>query len=80
VVILAMFILYGMVTGPLRAARHVALPGTRPYPGALLATLDGLLAFAVVLVLAWYAAHHMPEIRSFFEQLRGAQPATSTRA
>jgi phage shock protein PspC (stress-responsive transcriptional regulator) len=79
VVILAMFILYGMVTGPLRAARHVALPGTRPYPGALLATFDGLLALAVVLVLAWYAAHHMPEIRSFFEQLRGALPAASTR-
>jgi DNA-binding transcriptional LysR family regulator len=67
-----MLIIYGMVTGPIRAARHVARSPGQPYPGALIATLDGLLAFAVLIVLAWYAAHHLPEIRAFFDQLRGA--------
>jgi phage shock protein PspC (stress-responsive transcriptional regulator) len=77
VVLVGMFVLYGMVTGPIRAARHAARSPMAPYPGALLGTLDGLLATAVVIALAWYAAHHVPEIRSFFEQLRGTLQAAA---
>jgi hypothetical protein len=70
VVVIAMFVIYGMVTGPVRAARHAADRSLHPWPGTLLATLDGLLGFAVVVVLFWYASHHMDEIRAFIEQLR----------
>jgi phage shock protein PspC (stress-responsive transcriptional regulator) len=69
-VIVGLFVLYGMVTGPVRAARHAAATPWRPYPGAWIGVLDGLLVFAVAIGLLVYASHHMAEIHAWIEQLR----------
>ncbi len=69
-VIVGLFVLYGMVTGPVRAARHASATPWRPYPGPWIGILDGLLMFAVVIGLLVYASHHMPEIHAWIEQLR----------
>jgi len=69
-VIVGLFVLYGMVTGPVRAARQAAAAPWRPYPGAWIGVLDGLLMFAVAIGLLVYASHHMPEIHAWIEQLR----------
>ncbi|MFM2290080.1 MAG: Phage shock protein [Pseudomonadota bacterium] len=69
-VIVGLFVLYGLVTGPLRAARHAAATPWHPYPGAMIGALDGLLVFAAVIALLVYASHHGAEVRALFEQLR----------
>ena len=69
-VIIGLFVLYGMVTGPVRAARHAAATPWRPYPGVWIGILDGLLMFAVAIGLLVYASHHMPEIHAWIAQLR----------
>jgi len=69
-VIVGLFVLYGMVTGPLRAARRAAATPWHPYPGAMIGALDGLLMFAAVIALLVYASHHGAEVRALFEQLR----------
>jgi hypothetical protein len=69
-VIVGLFVLYGLVTGPVRAARQAAATPRRPYPGAWIGVLDGLLVFAVGIGLLVYASHHMAEIHAWIEQLR----------
>jgi phage shock protein PspC (stress-responsive transcriptional regulator) len=70
VVIVALFVLYGMVTGPLRAVRRAAATPWHPYPGAWIAALDGLLMFGAIIALLVYASHHPGEIQAFFGHLR----------
>jgi hypothetical protein len=69
-VIVGLFVLYGLVTGPVRAARHAAATPWRTYPGAWIGVLDGLLVFAVGIGLLVYASHHMAEIQGWIGQVR----------
>ena len=85
-VIVGLFVVYGLVTGPVRAARQAAATPWHPYPGAWIGVLDGLLVFAVAIGLLVYASHHMAEIqgwvghvRDWLQGLKGPSPGgTST--
>jgi phage shock protein PspC (stress-responsive transcriptional regulator) len=72
VIVILLFVAYGMVVGPLRAVRRAA-DGAVQYPlHPWLVALDGLVMIVVTIVLSYYASHHMPEIREFFGHLRDA--------
>ena len=72
VVVVLMFVAYGMVVGPLRAVRRAA-NGAAHYPlHPWFAALDGLVMLVVVVAALVYASHHGPEIRDFLEHLRDA--------
>jgi phage shock protein PspC (stress-responsive transcriptional regulator) len=72
VVVVLMFVAYGMVIGPLHAVRHAA-GGAAHYPRhPWLAALDGIIMLAVLVALIFYASHHMPEVREFFGHLNDA--------
>jgi len=70
VIVVLMFVAYGMIAGPLHAVRRAA-NGAMHYPlHPWLAALDGLVMLAVIIALSLYASHHVPEIREFFNHLR----------
>jgi len=80
VVLLAMFLLFGVVTAPLRMLRRSGNCGLHAGPGAAYAALEGIAGFAFILVVVWYASHHTAEIREFLEHLRSAWQATSANS
>jgi phage shock protein C len=72
VIVVLMFVAYGMVIGPLHAVRRAAR-GAAHYPlYPWLAAVDGLVMFAVMIALFYYASHHLPEVREFFRHLNDA--------
>jgi phage shock protein PspC (stress-responsive transcriptional regulator) len=69
-VLIALFVLFGIITAPLRMMRKSAGCGMHPGPWPAFAALEGMASIAFIVALLWYASHHMDEIRAFIEQLR----------
>lgn len=69
-VVVGLFIVFGMVTGPLRAAHHaVAGPYGPPRHDAWYGALEGIVMVIVVTALLFWAWHHSEEIRQAVHQL-----------
>ena len=72
--VVVLFLLHGLLEWPFKAARRACYWGWGPRPGAswaFLFALDGLVWFAVVMVLLWLACHHIPELHDALRNLPG---------
>lgn len=70
VILVGLFLCYGMISSPLRHARRAAFVDTWPHPGGWLAGLDAVLMLGVLIVLGVWAAHHMDQVNALAAQLR----------
>ncbi|MBS0394555.1 MAG: zf-HC2 domain-containing protein [Proteobacteria bacterium] len=73
--LLILVVVYNLVVWPIKAARRAAYGqygGYRAYHGPWVAAWDGVATLAVVVLVGWYAYHHVPEVRDLLDHLRGA--------
>jgi len=71
VAVLLLFIAYGILTCPLKAARHACYGGFgRPrWDWSFVILLDAVVWLAVVAALLWLAVHYFPELREAFRSI-----------
>jgi hypothetical protein len=67
--LIALVLLYNAVIWPIRAMRRATYYSVGAYHGAWIEAWNGIIGLAVLIALAWYGVHHMPEVRSLFDQL-----------
>lgn len=62
---LLLFIVYGILVAPLKAARHACYRGFGPFgwTWSFVFLLDAVVWVAIVAALLWLAVHHFPELR-----------------
>ncbi|HTT03320.1 MAG TPA: PspC domain-containing protein [Steroidobacteraceae bacterium] len=71
VAIVILFVLYHVVTGPLRFVDHFG--HYHGYPGTVwLAMWSAVFWLACVVVLSWLAFRHWPELQQFLQQIPGS--------
>jgi hypothetical protein len=70
VAILVLFVVYEMISWPLKALRHASYVGDRYH--APRHPFEGWVGIAVTLVLGYWAYHHVPELREMIEHIRDA--------
>jgi len=70
--ILALIVIYNLVAWPLKAARRAAYYSGGGFHGPWVAAWDGLAGLAILCIVAWYAYHHVPEVRDLFDHLTHA--------
>jgi phage shock protein PspC (stress-responsive transcriptional regulator) len=66
--IVGLFVLYGLVSWPIKAARH-SYWYSGSYHAPWIAAWDAMIGLAVAGLLVWYGLHHVPQIREFLEHL-----------
>ena len=71
VAVLLLFLAYGILTCPLKAARHACYGGFgRPrWDWSFVILLDAVVWLAVVAALLWLAVHYFPELREAFRSI-----------
>jgi phage shock protein PspC (stress-responsive transcriptional regulator) len=71
VAVLILFILYGLIAWPLKAARRACYWGLgRPGPaGPLILLLDAMVWLVVVATLLWLAVHYFPQLHDAVQNL-----------
>jgi len=71
VAVLILFILYGLIAWPLKAARRACYWGLgRPGPAwPLILLLDAMVWLVVVATLLWLAVHYFPQLHDAVQNL-----------
>jgi len=67
--LIALVLLYNAIVWPIRSMRRAAYYSVGAYHGAWIEAWNGILGLAVLIALAWYGAHHLPEVRALFDQI-----------
>jgi phage shock protein PspC (stress-responsive transcriptional regulator) len=67
--LIALILLYNAVIWPIRSMRRAAYYSVGPYHSAWIEAWNGIVGLAVLIALAWYGLHHMPEVRALFDQV-----------
>jgi phage shock protein PspC (stress-responsive transcriptional regulator) len=70
--IIVLIVIYNLVAWPIKAARRAAYYPGSGYHGPWVAAWDGVLGIAILVALAWYGYHHVPEVRELFDHLTRA--------
>ena len=68
--IVALIVLYQLISWPIRAIRHAGYSGAGGFHGPGVAAFDGIAGLALVCALAWYGYHHVPAIHDLIEHVR----------
>jgi hypothetical protein len=73
ILLIVLFVAYGILTGPLKYARHSYYYGggwsKAAWPS--ICFLDTVIGIAVALVLLWLVVHYMPELRDAIRHIPG---------
>jgi phage shock protein PspC (stress-responsive transcriptional regulator) len=67
--LLVLIVLYNLVAWPIKAARRAAYGPGGGYHGPWIAAWDGVAGIAILLALAWYGYHHVPQVRDLIDHL-----------
>lgn len=70
IVVIVGLVLLGLVQMPLKALRRAAWGGGAGYYGPWVSFWDGLVGLAVLVLIAWYAFHHVGPVHELGEHLR----------
>ena len=65
--IVAVCVLYGTLSGQVRAARYYGHVGAYNPAHALMALLGTVVWLAVLVAFGWYVSHHWPEVQDFLQ-------------
>jgi len=66
--LIALVLLYNAIIWPIRSMRRATYYSVGAYHGAWIEAWNGIIGLAVLIALAWYGVHHMPEVRELFDQ------------
>jgi phage shock protein PspC (stress-responsive transcriptional regulator) len=77
--IIVLIVLYNLVAWPIKAARRAAYYPGGGYHGPWVAAWDGVVGIAILIALAWYGYHHVPELRDLIDHLTHAFDRTALK-
>jgi succinate dehydrogenase/fumarate reductase cytochrome b subunit len=69
IAVLALVLLYNLVAWPIKAVRHAVYRPGGGYHPTWVGAWDGVAVLALVLVLGWWAYHHLANVHDFLEPL-----------
>ena len=76
IAVLALVLLYNLVAWPIKAVRHAVYRPGGGYHPTWVGAWDGVAVLALVLVLGWWAYHHLANVHDFLEPLLHGARAT----
>jgi hypothetical protein len=78
VAVILLILVFQLVALPLKAIRRAAYHYDYRYHAPWLGAWDGLMTLAVLVLVLWFAYHHLGGFHEFVDQLRGFWPYTDS--